>query len=313
MLSGREAYRAELADLAATDARIVCLEADLGGANHPFQQRHPDRFLNLGIAEGTAVDVAVGLARAGLRPFVSTFATFAALRAAESVKLGLGYLGAPVVLVCPYGGVSGAWFGTTHHCLEDLAVVRSLPGVRVAVPCGQAETRAVVRTAATDDRPCYIRLDRNDAVPALTPPVGRGEVGWVRPPTGTGGTCLISIGEKPAALCAAATEPATGLAHARLCWVDEDSLDTAADELAGAAQRLVVVEEHRAAGGIASALALRLPGREVIGVNAGSAWPAEGGDHDEVLTALGLTVTAVLAAAGAGPSGTTTHPTKGTR
>jgi transketolase len=294
MLSGREAYRAELTSLAQSDPRIVCLEADLGGAGHIFEQQFPDRFFNLGIAEAATVDIAVGLARGGLRPFVSTFATFAAFRAAESVKLGLGYLSAPVVLVCPYGGVSGGWFGTTHHSLEDLAVLQSLPGVRIAVPCGEAETRAVIRAAAAGDQPCYVRLARNETFEAPFPPAGPGQVGWANRPAAEDSTCLVSIGEKPAALCVAASTQRPELGHAHLCWVDAASLASAACQLAGAARRLVVVEEHRAAGSVASTLALMLPGREVLSVNAGSAWPSEGGSHDEVLATLGLTVTAVL-------------------
>ncbi|GGL05940.1 transketolase [Sphaerisporangium melleum] len=296
-LCGREAYKAELTALADGDPRIICLEADLGGPSHPFAERHPGRFLNLGIAEAAAVDMAVGLASAGLRPFLSTFAAFGTWRAAESVKLGLGYQGAPVVLVCPYGGVSGGWFGPTHHSLEDLAVAQSLPGVRIAVPCGEEETRAVIRTAAADDRPCYVRLARNEPFDAPFPPAGRGEVGWVHGPAGP--TCLVSVGEKPAALCAAATEQRPELSHAHLCWVDAESLATAAAELAGSARRIVVVEEHRAAGGVASTLALMLPRHEVLGVNAGPSWPSEGGGHDDVLAALGLTVAAVLDAASA--------------
>ncbi len=293
MMSAREAYRAELTELGEADPRIVCLEADLGGASHSFRDRIPQRFLNLGIAEASAVDIAVGLASAGMRPFLSTFATFATFRAAESVKLGLGYLGAPVVLVCPYGGVSGAWFGPTHHCLEDLAVVQSLPGLRIAVPAGEAETREVIRTAAAGDWPCYVRLARNDAFDFQFPPAGRGAVSWLNPLEGD--TCLVSIGEKPTELCLAATQQRPELGHAHLCWVDAESLAGVVPQLA-AVRRLVVVEEHRAAGSVAATLALMLPGIEVHGVNAGTQWPSEGGSHDETLAALGLTVSAVLQA-----------------
>ncbi|MBB5136088.1 transketolase [Thermocatellispora tengchongensis] len=299
-LSGREAYKEELTALAAGDPRIVCLEADLGGAGHPFARRFPERFLNLGIAEAAAVDIATGLASAGLRPFLSTFAAFGTWRAAESVKLGLGYQGAPVVLVCPYGGASGGWFGPTHHGLEDLAVVQSLPGVRIAVPCGEAETRAVIRSAAAQDRPCYVRLARNEPYEAPFPPAGPGEVGWVH--RGDGPACLVSIGEKPAGLCSAATRERPDLSHAHLCWVDAESLAQAAGELAASARRIVVVEEHRGAGGVASTLALLLPGHEVLSVNAGTSWLSEGGDHDETLAALGLTAEAVLTAASLTPT-----------
>lgn len=294
--SAREAYRQELAGLAQDDPRIVCIEADLGGAAHPFRDRFPDRFFNMGIAEAAAVDIAVGLASAGLRPFLSTFATFAALRAGESVKLGLGYLSAPVVLVCPYGGVSGGWFGSTHHCLEDLAVLQALPGIRIAVPCGEAETRAVIRAAAAASQPCYVRLDRNDTFDPPFAPAGPGQVSWAASPAAGQATCLISVGEKPAALCAEAVARRPGVGHAHLCWVDSLSLTEAIGALAPAARRFIIVEEHRAAGSVASTLALMLPGHRVRGVSATSHWPSEGGTHEDVLGTIGLTVPAVLRA-----------------
>lgn len=295
-LTAREAYREELAALAQDDARIVCIEADLGGAAHVFRDRFPDRFFNVGIAEAAAVDIAVGLASAGLRPFISTFATFAALRAAESVKLGLGYLGAPVVLVCPYGGVSAGWFGATHQSLEDLAVMQALPGVRIAVPCGEAETRAVIRAAAAAGQPCYVRLDRNDTYDPPFAPAGPGQVSWAVGPAAGQSTCLVSIGEKPAALCAEAAARRPSVGHAHLCWVDSLSLTEAVGLIAPAVRRLIVVEEHRAAGSVASSLALMLPGHRVRSVSAASHWPSEGGTHEDVLGTLGLTVSAVLSA-----------------
>ncbi|WP_190023284.1 transketolase family protein [Streptomyces hiroshimensis] len=296
-LSGRDAYRAELTALAEADERIVCLEADLGGKNHPFQTAHPDRFFNLGIAEGAMVDMAAGLAAGGHRPFVSTFAPFAALRAAESLKLTLGYLGAGVTVVAPYAGVSGAWFGTTHHCLEDLAVLRSVPGVTIAAPYGEADMRAVVRAAAESGRPHYIRTGRNAAYESL--PWSGGElplVNWANE-AAADEVCLVSVGEEGTRLALEATGQRPGLGHAHLTYLDHHHLTLAAAELGDRHRRFVVVEEHRREGGVAEALALLMPRCEVFGVNAGHAWPAEGGDHGEVMAALGFDLQAVLAAA----------------
>jgi transketolase len=295
-LSGRDAYRDELTRLAEEDQRILCLEADLGGKGHPFQACHPDRFFNLGIAEATMIDMAGALAAAGYKPFVSTFAPFAALRAAESIKLTLGYLGAGVTVVAPYAGVSGAWFGTTHHCLEDFAVMRSVPGVVVAAPYGEAEMRAVVRSAAGSGRPHYIRTGRNAAyaslpwmgadVPVLT---------WEHSAE-AGAVCLVSVGEEATRLCLATRQRRTDLAHGHVCYLDHAHLAEAAAQLAQLHRRFVVVEEHRAEGGIAEALSLLLPRCAVVGVNAGHGWPSQGGDHDEVLAHLGLDLPAVLTA-----------------
>jgi transketolase len=296
-LSGRDAYRHELARLAAGDERIVCLEADLGGRGHPFQAAHPDRFFNLGIAEAAMIDMAAALAVAGFRPFVSTFAPFAVLRAAESLKLGLGYLGAGVTVVAPYAGVSGAWFGTTHHCLEDLALVRAIPGVTIAAPYGEAETRAVIAAAAASGAPHYVRTGRNAAYESLPlPDAGIPLVNWASRGR-RGGTCLVSVGEEGTRLCLEAGGRDPELAHAHLCYLDAERLARAAEELAERHHRFVVVEEHRAEGGIGEALSLLLGACAVRSVNAGRAWPSQGGDHADVLAGLGLSAEAVLAAA----------------
>ncbi|NJP66145.1 transketolase [Streptomyces spiramenti] len=296
-LAGRAAYRDELTQIAEYDPRILCLEADLGGKGHPFAVNHPDRFFNVGIAEGAMVDMAAGLAEGGYRPFVSTFAPFAVLRAAESMKLALGYLGAGITVVAPYAGVSGGWFGTTHHCLEDFAVVRAIPGVTVAAPYGEAEMRAVVRRAAVTGEPHYIRTGRNAAPLSLPwvgpePPVVNWDVHGAEPDR----TCLVSVGEVGTELCLAVRRSLPALPHAHLCYLDQPHLERAAAELADHYDRFVVVEEHRQAGGIASALALLLPGREVSSVNAGESWPVHGGSHEEVLDELGLNEAAVWAA-----------------
>ncbi|MFD7257238.1 transketolase family protein [Streptomyces sp. NPDC059874] len=295
-LSGRDAYRDELTRIAAEDASVVCLEADLGGKGHPFEAAHPDRFFNLGIAEGAMVDMATGLAVAGYKPFVSTFAPFAALRAAESLKLTLGYLAAGVTVVAPYAGVSGAWFGTTHHCLEDLAILRSIPGVTIAAPYGEAEMRAVVREAARTGRPHYIRTGRNAAYTSLD------RDGDVPPPVNwesrddSDEVCLVSVGEEGTRLALEARQASPGTSHAHLVYLDHEHLTSAAAELARHHRRFVVVEEHRGQGGVAEALALLMPECEVTSVAAGQNWPTQGGDHQEVMAALGLDLPAVLSA-----------------
>ena len=294
-LSGRDAYRSELTELAAHDPRVLCFEADLGGRKHPFEQAHPDRFFNLGIAEATMIDMAAGLASAGYRPFVSTFAPFATLRAAESMKLSMGYMGAGVVVVAPYAGVSGAWFGTTHHCLEDLAVVQSFPGITIAAPYGEAETRAVIRAAAAGSGPFYVRTGRNAASVSLPRDGELAPVNWAA--AGSSDVCLVSVGEVGTSLALEAHAQRPELGHAHLCFVDHASLTEVAAELRSSRySRFVVVEEHRPTGGAASTLALLMPAVEVIGVNAGMAWPSEGGDHGEVLGQLGLDLAHVMAA-----------------
>ncbi|MEU8467853.1 hypothetical protein AB0F30_07975 [Streptomyces sp. NPDC029006] len=310
-LSGRDAYRDELTLLAVRDPSILCLEADLGGKGHPFQAAHPGRFFNLGIAEGAMVDMAAGLAAGGYRPFVSTFAPFAALRAAESLKLTLGYLNAGVTVVAPYAGVSGAWFGTTHHCLEDLAILRSIPGVTIAAPYGEAEMRAVIRAAARSGRPHYIRTGRNARYASLDLPAGDElpPVVWEFQ-ADPDAVCLVSVGEEGTRLAVEARTRTPGTAHAHLVYADHEHLTRSAAELACRHSRFVVVEEHRGQGGVAEALALLLPRCEVTSVAADRRWPSHGGDHAEVMAALGLDLDAVLRAL---TRAGTPHPTSHSR
>ncbi|OBZ17155.1 transketolase [Bacillus sp. FJAT-26390] len=289
--SGRDAYKDELAKLAASNSQIVCIEADLGGKNHPFGQQHPDRFFNLGIAELAGIDMAAGLAEAGYVPFFSTFAAFAALRASESVKLTMGYMGKNVKVVAAYGGVSGGWFGTTHHALEDIAVIQSFQNIRIACPHGEQETRKVIQEAAVSEEPYYIRLSRNDAFESLY----RDEDASCRDmlvhgtkPAGGSKLCIISVGEQATELCKQIIQEDDSIVHAHLCYVDIQSLQSYAEQLRVLSDRLLVVEEHRATGSTASYLALLLPTHQVYAHHCGEEWPIYGGTHAEVLDYLGF-------------------------
>ncbi|WP_047236431.1 transketolase family protein [Chromobacterium subtsugae] len=288
-LAGRIAYREELTRLAVDDAAIVCLEGDLGGAKHPFQSAHPDRFFNLGIAEAAAIDCATALAFNGLTPFFSTFAPFAVLRAAESMKLSMGYMAANIKVVAPYAGVAGGWFGTTHHCLEDLAIVQSFPGIRILAPYGEEETRQAVRLMAETPGPFYMRLGRNGAYASLDGERDRHGIVWQAASGSAAPTlAVVSAGEMATAAVLAAREQGPEFAHAHLWRLDSEALAQAAAGLAGF-DAVLVAEEHRAQGGIGSALALLLPEVRVHSFNCGEGWPGVGGSHEEVLASLGFT------------------------
>jgi transketolase len=299
-VSGRVAFRDELAKLAAEDSRVLCLEADLGGAKHPFEKAYPERFMNIGISELAGIDLAGGLAATGFVPFFSTFAPFAALRAAESLKLTLGYMDLNVKVVAPYAGVSGGWFGTSHHCLEDLAIVQSFPGITIAAPYGERETREVIRRAARADGPFYIRMGRNDAFASLEAeaPSTSGQLLWHRKPRAepkaeAARIALVSVGERGTELAVRAVEQDPLLAHAHLTYLDHASLKLASAELGAEFDRLIVIEEHRPTGGVASSLALLLPRAQVLGVNCGMAWSTHGGNQADVLSELGFTAEAL--------------------
>lgn len=293
-VAARIAYRDELARLAQDNESLLCLEADLGGAKHPFESAFPTRFFNLGIAEAAAIDIATALAANGYRPFFSTFAPFAVLRAAESMKLSLGYMGADVKIVAPYAGVAGGWFGTTHHCLEDFAIARAFPGIGILAPHGEEETREMVQLMAHTPGPFYMRIGRNGAHSSL--PGERDEHGivWDGEPSDGCPSCLVSVGEMGtlAAIDARAERPE--LAHAHLCRLDEPALALAACGLERRCHDIVVVEEHRAMGGIGAALALLMPDCRVRSFNCGDAWPGTGGSHEDILESLGFSAAALV-------------------
>jgi transketolase len=289
--SGRDSYKDELTKLAASNKQIVCMEADLGGKNHPFGQQHPDRFFNLGIAELAGIDIAAGLAEAGYVPFFSTFASFAALRASESIKLTMGYMGKNVKVVAAYGGVSGGWFGTTHHALEDIAVIQSFQNIRIACPHGEQETRKVIQEAAASEEPYYIRLSRNDAFDSLH----RDDALSCRDMIVEGGAtlgrsrlCLISVGEQATELCKQIVQEDDSIVHVHLCYVDIQSLKSYSEQLRALSDQFLVVEEHRVTGSTASYLALLLPKHHVYAHHCGEHWPIYGGTHTEVLDYLGF-------------------------
>lgn len=287
-MSGRVAYRDELTRLAATDDRIVCLEADLGGHAHPFQSAHPLRFMNVGIAELAGLDLAAGMAAQGLVPFFSTFAPFT-LRAAEGIKLNMGYMGLNIKLVAPYSGVSGGWFGPTHHSLEDIALVQSIPGITIAAPFGERETRDVIARAAAAEGPFYIRLGRNGAYESLASDerAQRTNVVWQAAPA-QARLCLVSTGEQATQLAISLCRERTDLAHAHLCYLDASSLSHAVTEIVSKYNAFLVIEEHRPWGGVASSLALRMPQAYVAVHSCGEGWPHLGGDHDAVLAEMGF-------------------------
>lgn len=289
-LSGREAYKAELAELACHNDKILCIEADLGGKNHVFQQRHPDRFLNLGIAESAGIDMAAGLAEGGFIPFFSTFASFAALRSAESIKLAMGYMGKNIKIVAAYGGVSGGWFGTTHHCLEDLAVLQSFQNIRIACPHGEAETRQVIREAAASPEPYYIRLSRNEVFHSLerAPERSCRDMIYQVEDVKNSHLCLISVGEQATELCKQIVKEDPSLLHVHLVYVDSVSLKSYVEELRTVSDQFLVVEEHRGTGGTASCLSLLMPECKVYSHDCGEKWPSYGGNHADVLRYLGF-------------------------
>ncbi len=157
-----EIYGSVLCDLGDKHSNIVGLSADLAKSTKIglFGDKFPDRFFNVGIAEQNMFGIAAGLAKSGLLPFVSTMAAFTAMRGLEQVRTDICYQRLNVKIIATHGGVSFGAAGTTHHCTEDIAIMRALANMTVIVPADGIETAAAVKASINHDGPVYIRIGR---------------------------------------------------------------------------------------------------------------------------------------------------------
>lgn len=164
----RESYGETLKELAEEYKNLVVLDADLAAATKTgiFKKAYPERFFDCGIAEANMMGVAAGLAACGKIPFASTFAMFAAGRAFEIVRNSIGYPHLNVKIGATHAGISVGEDGATHQCNEDIALMRTIPGMTIINPCDDVEAREAVRTAVEFEGPVYMRFGRL-AVPVI--------------------------------------------------------------------------------------------------------------------------------------------------
>ena len=167
-IATREAYGAALVEFGAKYENLVVLDADLAAATKTgmFKKAYPDRFFDCGIAENNMIGVAAGLALTGKIPFASSFAMFAAGRAFEQLRNSVGYPHIPVKIGATHAGITVGEDGATHQCNEDIALMRTIPGMVVLNPADAVEARLAVEAAINWDGPVYIRFGRM-AVPVL--------------------------------------------------------------------------------------------------------------------------------------------------
>lgn len=164
----REGYGAELVALGAEYPNLVVMDADLAGATKTgmFKKAYPDRFFDCGIAEGNMMGIAAGLATTGKIPVVSSFAMFAAGRAYEQIRNSIGYPNLNVKIGATHAGITVGEDGASHQCNEDIALMRSIPGMVILCPSDEIEARACVRAAVEHKGPVYMRFGRS-AVPVI--------------------------------------------------------------------------------------------------------------------------------------------------
>jgi transketolase len=252
----RNAFADEVTRLAAEDGRVVLLSGDIG--NHLFDRlraAHPERFLNCGVAESNMMGAAAGMALCGLRPVVYTIAPFTTTRCFEQIRVDVAYHAAPVVIVGTGAGLSYAELGPTHHSLEDLSILRSLPGMQVLAPADGGELRLALRQAIASGRPTYIRIGKKGE-PDVHAGVPRFEIGRIQPLRRGSTVALLAAGPIVGeALEAGSRLDAAGWS-CEVCSVGTiKPLDIRyLAELAARVELLVTIEEHGLIGGLGSAV-----------------------------------------------------------
>ncbi|WP_067478883.1 transketolase family protein [Actinomadura hibisca] len=291
----RDAYRDLVPELLAADARAVCLDSDTGLFAGIDFGGTAARYVNLGIAEQNLMGVAAGLAQSGFVPYVNTMAAFAATRALEAVKIDIALCGLPVRIMATHDGLAAGHLGPTHHSLEDLAVMRLLPGMTVLVPHAASAAEELIRQCADVPGPVYMRLGRK-AAPEPPPGLEPLRLGRAQPLRDGGDVTIAATGPYPvlAALGAADLLAADGVQARVLNVHTVRPLDVQAI-LNGSP--VVTVEEHWASGGLGSAVAeaaAELPdGPRVLRVAVPDAFVPGAGDQAYLVARAGITPEAV--------------------
>ncbi|MBQ1822871.1 MAG: transketolase family protein [Lachnospiraceae bacterium] len=257
-IATRDSYGNALVELGKKHENLVVLDADLAGATKTgvFKKEFPDRFFDSGIAESDMIGIAAGLAAAGMVPFASSFAMFAAGRAFEQVRNSVGYPHLNVKIGATHAGISVGEDGATHQCCEDIALMRTIPGMTVIVPSDDVEAKAAVEAAYELDGPVYLRFGRL-ACPVINDNAGyKFEIGkGIILKEGTDLTIVATGLEVGFALEAAEKLAADGV-NAEVINIHtikplDEELILASAKKTG---KVVTVEEHSVIGGLGSAV-----------------------------------------------------------
>lgn len=302
-IATRAAYGEALVALAEEYPQLVVLDADLSGSTmtKDFAKAHPERFFNMGIAEGNMVGVAAGLAAAGKKPFANSFAMFAAGRAFEQVRNSVAYPGLNVVVVGSHGGLSVGEDGATHQCCEDLAIMRAIPNMTVVCPCDGNEMRAAVKALLDQDGPAYLRMCRlavesvTDETPGYTFELGKG----VTLRDGSDVTVVATGLMVQAAVKAAEALAAEGISVWVLDFHTLKPLDGALlEQAARETGAIVTAEEHSVIGGLGGAVSEYLAEHCPVPVVRHGVQDTFGrsGKAQQVLDAYGLNAEGVMGA-----------------
>lgn len=257
-IATRESYGRTLVELGKEHEDVIVLDADLAGATKTgmFRKEFPERHIDCGIAEANMIGVAAGLATSGKVPFASSFAMFAAGRAFEQIRNSVGYPHLNVKIGATHAGISVGEDGATHQCNEDIALMRTIPGMTIINPSDDVEACAAVRAAYEMEGPVYMRFGRL-AVPVINDnpdykfEIGKGIV--LREGKDVAiiatGLCVNSAMEAAEMLAADGIDAKVINIHT-IKPLDEELIVQAAHEIG----KIVTVEEHSVIGGLGSAV-----------------------------------------------------------
>jgi transketolase len=293
--SQRQVFGETLAELAATDPRVIVLDGDLATSTRAdiVAEQAPDAFVQVGIAEQNLVGMAVGMATAGHVPWLSSFGVFLTHRAVDQVRMLVSQTRLPVRVVASYAGLLNGRTGKTHQDVEDLAIMRAMPHMTVVAPADEHEAEAVIRWAADFDGPVYLRLARDWVTPVFEPghvfSPGRAYV--VRDADHGADVTLVSTGTQTTrTLAAADLLAARGIATRVLHLPTIKPLDEAGFLALLDDSLVVTVEEHSVLGGLGglvSELTATHDPRRVVRLGLADGW-AESAPDDFLLARYGL-------------------------
>ncbi len=300
----RDGFGAAIGELADSDERVVVVCADVSKSVRAdvFRKKHPERYVEVGVAEQNMAGVAAGLAQVGMLPFMVTFAAFSPGRNREQIRTAIALSDLPVKVVGTHTGVSVGPDGATHQALDDITLMRVMPNMQVVVPADREEARKAIHASAAVNKPIYIRLTRHET-PVFTTTdtpfeIGRAEYLWRSPQPR-----VALMGAGPLlyeALHAARMLEGEGIGTSVLNLHSVKPMDIdRVKEAAGDAGAVVSIEEHQILGGVGGTVAEILAQNTPMPLEMVAVHDAFGqsGTAQELLEHYGLTRGSIMEAA----------------
>lgn len=298
----RDAYGDALLELGATNPEVVVIGADTTGSlkSGVFATKFPERFFNVGIAEQNLVSIAAGMALAGKVAYAGTYAIFVPGKSVDQIRNNIAYPNLNVKIVCSHGGISVGPDGASHQQVEDIAIMRAIPRMKVIVPADSVSTKSAIKAIASIPGPFYVRLTR-PSTPVVYDSSFEYKLGVANVLREGGDVALMACGIMvPEALKAAEALKAKGVSAAVVDILTIKPIDTETiTKIARNCGRVVTAEEHNIMGGMGSAVA------EILGENAPTLMKrvgvmdtfGESGEAGELLKKYGLTAANIEQAA----------------